>query len=50
MANFPNKQCDFEKYFEEHHIIINLTLCGDWAGNADVYSQAGCAGTCVGAY
>ena len=48
MANFPNTQCDLEKFFKEHTIVINLTFCGDWAGA--VYGQMGCPGTCVGAY
>ncbi|KAF8152573.1 glycoside hydrolase family 16 protein [Crassisporium funariophilum] len=44
-ANFPNTQCDFSTYFSRQNIIINLTLCGDWAGNA--YAQSGCPSTCV---
>ncbi|KAF8970936.1 glycoside hydrolase family 16 protein [Flammula alnicola] len=44
-AYFPNTNCDLTEYFGEHNIIINLTLCGDWAGN--VYSQSGCPSTCV---
>jgi len=44
-AYFPNTSCDFSQYFEEHNIIINLTLCGDWAGNS--YPQAICPSTCV---
>lgn len=26
-AFFPNTQCDIEKIFKKHNIIINLTLC-----------------------
>lgn len=44
-AHFPNTQCNIAKHFAAHNIIINLTLCGDWAGN--VYSQSGCPSTCV---
>ncbi|PPQ78780.1 hypothetical protein CVT25_010653 [Psilocybe cyanescens] len=46
-AFFPNTNCDFKKYFAAHHIIINLTLCGDWAGQKDVYASSGCPSTCV---
>ncbi|KAF8970935.1 glycoside hydrolase family 16 protein [Flammula alnicola] len=44
-AYFPNTSCSISQFFQEHNIIINLTLCGDWAGN--VYSQSGCPSTCV---
>jgi hypothetical protein len=44
-AFFPNTDCDFAKHFQDHNIVINLTLCGDWAGNA--YSQSNCPSTCV---
>ncbi|TFK39334.1 putative laminarinase [Crucibulum laeve] len=44
-AFFPNTQCDFGSHFSAHNIIINLTLCGDWAGS--VYGQDGCPSTCV---
>ncbi|KIM37388.1 glycoside hydrolase family 16 protein [Hebeloma cylindrosporum] len=44
-AYFPNTSCDLAKYFAENNIIINLTFCGDWAGNA--YGQSGCPSTCV---
>ncbi|KAG9122211.1 hypothetical protein FRC07_001509, partial [Ceratobasidium sp. 392] len=39
--------CDFPTVFGPHNIIINLTLCGDWAGQADVYRMSGCPGTCI---
>ncbi|KAL0946423.1 hypothetical protein HGRIS_012646 [Hohenbuehelia grisea] len=44
-AAFPNTSCNIEEHFDEHNIIINLTLCGDWAGN--VYQFSGCPSTCV---
>ncbi|PPQ87879.1 hypothetical protein CVT26_005338, partial [Gymnopilus dilepis] len=44
VAYFPNTSCDFETHFEEHNIVINLTLCGDWAGTA--YPPT-CPSTCV---
>ncbi|KAF9445875.1 glycoside hydrolase family 16 protein [Macrolepiota fuliginosa MF-IS2] len=45
IAFFPDTSCDMAQHFSEHNIIINLTFCGDWAGN--VYDQSGCPGTCV---
>ncbi|KAF9035228.1 endo-1,3(4)-beta-glucanase [Panaeolus papilionaceus] len=44
-AFFPNTSCNFPQFFDAHNIIINLTLCGDFAGA--VYQQDGCPGTCV---
>ncbi|KAF8803219.1 glycoside hydrolase family 16 protein [Phlegmacium glaucopus] len=44
-AAFPDTSCDIPEFFQEHNIVINLTLCGDWAGS--VYSQDGCPSTCV---
>ena len=31
--------------FAANNIIINLTLCGDWAGGA--FTGNGCPGSCV---
>ncbi|KAF5348729.1 hypothetical protein D9758_006817 [Tetrapyrgos nigripes] len=32
-ALFPNTSCDIASKFTQHHIIINLTFCGQWAGS-----------------
>ncbi|KAH6910652.1 family 16 glycosyl hydrolase [Coprinopsis sp. MPI-PUGE-AT-0042] len=39
----PNR-CDIEKSFRNHTVIINITFCGDWAGNS--YATSRCPGTC----
>ncbi|KAF9469590.1 laminarinase [Collybia nuda] len=45
-AFFPNTNCNIAQHFNQHNIIINLTLCGDWAGS--VYpGSSGCPSTCV---
>jgi hypothetical protein len=44
-AYFPNSKCDIDRHFAAQFIVINLTFCGDWAGNT--YAQSGCPGTCV---
>ncbi|KAF8911769.1 laminarinase [Mucidula mucida] len=41
----PNNSCNIAQFFGAHHIIINLTFCGDWA-NA-VYGNFNCPSTCV---
>ncbi|TFK22237.1 family 16 glycosyl hydrolase [Coprinopsis marcescibilis] len=46
-ALFPDTQCNLNQHFGPHNIVINLTLCGDWAGQSDVYQQSGCPSTCV---
>ncbi|KIJ63545.1 glycoside hydrolase family 16 protein [Hydnomerulius pinastri MD-312] len=46
-AYFPNTDCDLSSHFGPHNIIINLTFCGDWAGNSAVYAASGCPSTCV---
>ncbi|KAF7329566.1 Glycoside hydrolase family 16 protein [Mycena kentingensis (nom. inval.)] len=45
-ANFPHTSCDFPTFFDANTIIINLTFCGDYAGNSIVYAQSGCPSTC----
>ncbi|KAG9100553.1 hypothetical protein FRC06_003969 [Ceratobasidium sp. 370] len=46
-ASFVNTSCDIAGHFGPENIIINLTFCGDWAGNTDVYAGSGCPSTCV---
>ncbi|KIJ67434.1 glycoside hydrolase family 16 protein [Hydnomerulius pinastri MD-312] len=46
-AYFPNTDCDLATHFDANNIIINLTFCGDWAGNSAVYAASGCPSTCV---
>ncbi|KAF8556871.1 2 beta-glucanase [Imleria badia] len=44
VAHFPNTQCDLATHFDANNIIINLTFCGDLAGNA--YGSSGCPSSC----
>ncbi|KAH7909590.1 glycoside hydrolase family 16 protein [Hygrophoropsis aurantiaca] len=46
-AYFPSTDCDFATHFGPHNIVINLTFCGDWAGNSAVYAASGCPSTCI---
>ncbi|KAB5592242.1 Endo-1,3(4)-beta-glucanase [Ceratobasidium theobromae] len=46
-ASFVNTSCNIASKFGPENIIINLALCGDWAGNPAVYAGAGCPSTCV---
>ncbi|KAJ7166795.1 glycoside hydrolase family 16 protein [Mycena filopes] len=45
-ANFPNTDCNLNQFFSANNIIINLTFCGDWAGQAGIYGASGCPSTC----
>ncbi|CAE6438018.1 unnamed protein product [Rhizoctonia solani] len=40
-------ECKFEKIMGLQNIIINLTFCGDWAGQDPIFKAAGCPGTCI---
>ncbi|KII86819.1 glycoside hydrolase family 16 protein [Plicaturopsis crispa FD-325 SS-3] len=47
-GNWPNSTtCDISSKFAAHHILINLDFCGSYAGDASVYANSGCSGTCV---
>ncbi|KAH0835784.1 hypothetical protein J3R83DRAFT_9627 [Lanmaoa asiatica] len=46
-AYFPSTDCDLATHFDANNIIINLTFCGDWAGNSAVYAASGCPSDCV---
>ncbi|KAF8498638.1 concanavalin A-like lectin/glucanase domain-containing protein [Russula emetica] len=44
-AFWSNIDCDMATHFIDHSLVIDTTLCGDWAGTA--YGSSGCSGTCV---
>jgi hypothetical protein len=37
--------CDVASHFYDHSLVIDTTVCGDWAGV--VYGTSGCPGTCA---
>ncbi|KAF4618498.1 hypothetical protein D9613_010032 [Agrocybe pediades] len=41
-ARWPASSCNPSKYFVDHRIIFDTTLCGDWAGN--VWGSSGVPG------
>ncbi|KAF2104357.1 glycoside hydrolase family 16 protein [Rhizodiscina lignyota] len=45
LSDFPKTDCDISKHFTNQSIIANIDLCGDFAGQASVFSK-GCSGTC----
>ncbi|KAL7411751.1 concanavalin A-like lectin/glucanase domain-containing protein [Mrakia frigida] len=42
-ASFPSIHCP-PSHFRSQHIIINLSACGDWAGQPGIWASSGCLG------
>lgn len=36
-ADFPNTDCDIDSHFKNQSIVVNIDLCGDWAGEQKLY-------------
>ncbi|KAH9939824.1 putative beta-glucanase from glycoside hydrolase family GH16 [Amylocystis lapponica] len=45
IASYPNTQCSLTQTLKAHNIIINLNLCGSWAGSS--FNANGCPGNCT---
>lgn len=43
-AFFPSTNCDIASHFFEHTLVLDTTICGDFAG--PTYAGSGCPGTC----
>ncbi|KZS87007.1 hypothetical protein SISNIDRAFT_323946 [Sistotremastrum niveocremeum HHB9708] len=43
-ASYPNGGCDMAGFFAPQQLVLDITLCGDWAGLPQVYN-ATCANT-----
>ncbi|KAJ3563751.1 hypothetical protein NP233_g8741 [Leucocoprinus birnbaumii] len=44
VAAWDSQYCDIQKAVFQQTLVLDITLCGDWAGPA--YAQSGCPGTC----
>lgn len=44
-AVFTDASCDIKKHFRDHQLVIDTTICGDFAGAQ--YPRSGCPGTCA---
>jgi hypothetical protein len=40
------KTCDITDNFYDQQMVIDTTICGNWAGG-DAYSKSGCSGKCT---
>ena len=47
MANFEGS-CNIDRHFRDHHAVIDLTFCGDWAGNVFATGGDGCPASTKG--
>ncbi|KAH7098711.1 glycoside hydrolase family 16 protein [Auriculariales sp. MPI-PUGE-AT-0066] len=49
MASYNSNSCNIGSKFKASNVIINIALCGDWAGSPAVWGQSACAskGDCV---
>ncbi|KAI5474430.1 glycoside hydrolase family 16 protein [Pseudohyphozyma bogoriensis] len=48
-AYYPNSGCTISEFFAPQHLTIDITLCGDWAGNNATFQET-CSGTCYTDY
>ncbi|KAJ7446587.1 concanavalin A-like lectin/glucanase domain-containing protein [Mycena latifolia] len=46
-AAYPAEGCNITEFFPPQELVIDITLCGLWAGIEGVY-EASCPGTCFG--
>lgn len=44
VAKFLDTNCDIASHFLEHHLVLDTTICGAFAGN--FYGSSGCPETC----
>ncbi|KAI0073216.1 hypothetical protein K474DRAFT_237228 [Panus rudis PR-1116 ss-1] len=50
-ASYPASSCDINQFFGAQQLVIDITLCGDWAGVPSIYQpQCGGDGSAQGCY
>lgn len=48
-ANWPASSCEPDNFFNPQQLIFDITLCGNFAGNNEVFAQT-CSGICYDNY
>ncbi|KAJ4470257.1 concanavalin A-like lectin/glucanase domain-containing protein [Lentinula aciculospora] len=46
-AAFISSACNITQYFQPQQLILDITLCGVWAGVPSIYNATGCSGQCI---
>ena len=46
-AAYPTSSCDMSKFFRPQTLILDITICGNLAGDAGLYPTSGCRGLCT---
>ncbi|KAF9241083.1 glycoside hydrolase family 16 protein [Melanogaster broomeanus] len=49
VGNWPSTGCNVQDFFQPQQLIFDITLCGDFAGNAAIFNQT-CTGVCYNDY
>ncbi|KAI0927488.1 hypothetical protein AcV5_008016 [Taiwanofungus camphoratus] len=49
VANWPSSNCSINQFFQPQSLVFDITLCGEYAGNNNVFTQT-CSGTCYDDY
>ncbi|PBK63491.1 hypothetical protein ARMSODRAFT_963104 [Armillaria solidipes] len=48
-ASYPSSGCDLQKLFKPQKLILDITLCGTWAGVPSIFNTQ-CSGNCIQDY
>jgi len=48
-ANWPASNCTISQFFNPQKLVFDITLCGEYAGNAQVFTET-CSGICYDDY
>ncbi|KIK06242.1 glycoside hydrolase family 16 protein [Laccaria amethystina LaAM-08-1] len=49
VGNWPAAGCNIDTFFAPQNLILDITLCGDFAGPANIFAET-CPGTCYNDY
>lgn len=39
-ADFPSTECNITSHFKNQTIVVNIEICGSWAGSTSVYTYS----------